>query len=1032
MEKKSSSAGFDGKEFYFEEMDGTRWLLLNVAEVLPREGIQAMEPVCRYTDVPHQSEALLSLLLPELRAQGNGDVALAASMMFLVSVNAMSWHRRPYRFLRIGGHREDALSKSMERIMGCIHPESEFCMAGERGALPEGLFDGIIFDHLGGGREALALEAKKRLRPGGLLFCVSGKKNGRNLLHLPKAQGQVFRCSQGVQLMMWERTQEDCRKLSGRWFRDEESQTAFPRKRVIVFLPYKSAMWGFMDSIWRAAAADKTCAAYVIPIPYADLDKEGNVEAWHYEIADFPSDVPVIESGRIDVEHLRPDIAYIQYPYEDKNFVSRVEDRFLARNLRPYVGQLVYVPYFMQGFCWPEHHLYAPCYGVVDKIVVQRSHMRVSLDGYNPLAKIKAGDVRFAEDILPPEKLLPLGTPVTDRILWCEAHKKVPEEWAERIGDRKVVLYNTSVYQLYNYGEDFLRKMEYVFREFQGRRDVVLLWRPHPLLEDSLPYADVAREKYLELKQRFLEEGWGILDTTPDAEMSVAIADAYLGDPSSLVYMFGITGKPAFLTTAVWLTQEPSDEEVACIWFGANFFDGKTCYFRPAGYNAFCSMDMDSKEIRVLADFGNGPERELYHGPWRDRDNRNIVYFSPNRSDAICILDVAGGTKERIHFREPLEDRNFGGTVSHGEYLYFLPNRYPAILRLHRKTHEVAYFPLEDPVSSGNLFCGAVPHGDSLYFLSDRYPAIVELDCRTGEMRYHRECMEEIQGTRTTKCAAVMAGRCVRAGRYLLIAFRLTNRVLEFDMETGDWRCHAVGPEDVDSNAMVKESEDVYWILPWQKEKIRRWDISTGTCDVVEDYPEGYECAVDWRNDEVSYRFSYVRRIGKELWLYPFYGNMMLRLDMEQKKLLKWDMELPPMERREGTSFLQQKVFIGMLDYGGKLWAQRSHDRKFMVIDKKTREVSIEPAVHMDIGTARSMMAPMSESFGPVASVPYAVQEDLRGRTVRAFLDYVAEGKHDRERQRAEYAALTNHADGTCGAAVHESMVRIAEGQGFC
>ena len=45
-------------------------------------------------------------------------------------------------------------------------------------------------------------------------------------------------------------------------------------------------------------------------------------------------------------------------------------------------------------------------------------------------------------------------------------------------------------------------------------------------------------------------------------------------------------------------------------------------------------------------------------------------------------------------------------------------------------------------------------------------------------------------------------------------------------------------------------------------------------------------------------------------------------------------------------------------------------------------------------------------------------------------MDYVTEGKHDREAQRVKYAALTNHADGTCGAAIHEEMMRIAEGQG--
>ena len=39
-------------------------------------------------------------------------------------------------------------------------------------------------------------------------------------------------------------------------------------KREIVFLPYKASMWDSLDTIWRAAVADKEhCNAYVVPIP---------------------------------------------------------------------------------------------------------------------------------------------------------------------------------------------------------------------------------------------------------------------------------------------------------------------------------------------------------------------------------------------------------------------------------------------------------------------------------------------------------------------------------------------------------------------------------------------------------------------------------------------------------------------------------------------------------------------------------------------------------------------------------------------
>ena len=113
MEKKTGSAGFDGKNFYFEEKSGTRWILLNVAEIIFREGIQSLDVVRRQATLAQKMEAALSLIMAELRPLGDGDAALASSLVMLTFLDAMSWNSQPYRILRIGGHREDALSRGL-------------------------------------------------------------------------------------------------------------------------------------------------------------------------------------------------------------------------------------------------------------------------------------------------------------------------------------------------------------------------------------------------------------------------------------------------------------------------------------------------------------------------------------------------------------------------------------------------------------------------------------------------------------------------------------------------------------------------------------------------------------------------------------------------------------------------------------------------------------------------------------------------------------------------------------------------------
>ena len=59
----------------------------------------------------------------------------------------------------------------------------------------------------------------------------------------------------------------------------EHHAKVLPRKKVLVFLPYKASMWDCMESVWRAAVEDEEhCKVYVVPIPYADLNPDHSVK----------------------------------------------------------------------------------------------------------------------------------------------------------------------------------------------------------------------------------------------------------------------------------------------------------------------------------------------------------------------------------------------------------------------------------------------------------------------------------------------------------------------------------------------------------------------------------------------------------------------------------------------------------------------------------------------------------------------------------------------------------------------------------
>ena len=131
---------------------------------------------------------------------------------------------------------------------------------------------------------------------------------------------------------------------------------------------------------------------------------------------------------------------------------------------------------------------------------------------------------------------------------------EIPPEWKRVIQKpdgsfKRIVFYNTSVSALLQHEEKMLQKMQDVFRVFrENQEDVVLLWRPHPLIratiESMRPQLWTAYERLL---GEYKEASWGIYDDTADMDRAVALSDAYYGDASSIVQLYQMTGKPVMM-----------------------------------------------------------------------------------------------------------------------------------------------------------------------------------------------------------------------------------------------------------------------------------------------------------------------------------------------------------------------------------------------------------------------------------------------------------------------------------------------------
>lgn len=342
----------------------------------------------------------------------------------------------------------------------------------------------------------------------------------------------------------------------------------FPNKKEIVFLPYKASMWDSLESVWKAADADPECEAYVMPIPYYDKNPDGTFGTFHYEGEQYPDYVPITDYKEYNLEKRHPDKIYIHNPYDDCNFVTTVDPEYYSNKLQMYTDELVYIPYFVLDEVDSSNKIavdsvksYCITKGVMnaDKVIVQSENMR---QVYIKILEGKMGKTDYA-GVKWTDKILGLGSPKFDKVCnTTRADIEIPGEWMKIIQKsdgswKKIVFYNTGLSSLLHYDEQMLRKIRNVFKFFyEQQNDVVLLWRPHPLIESTLvSMRPHLYDEYEKIKKTYQEENWGIYDDSPDVDRAIVLSDAYYGDKSSVVELYMKTGKPIMMQNVYWMEE---------------------------------------------------------------------------------------------------------------------------------------------------------------------------------------------------------------------------------------------------------------------------------------------------------------------------------------------------------------------------------------------------------------------------------------------------------------------------------------------
>lgn len=349
---------------------------------------------------------------------------------------------------------------------------------------------------------------------------------------------------------------------------------SLPVKKLFVFLPYKASMWDSLESIWRAAYADKEhCETLVIPIPYCDLSADHKPLQWHVETNLFPKDVPVTSYDAVNLEELHPDAIFVHNPYDQYNRVTSVDSRYYTSHLKNLTDCLVYVPYYVSETVTGQSFCQVPGVVHADLVITQDEANKKQFERYYPIGTP------------PPGKFLPLGSPKFDKARQARKEDfELPTEWKRIIHGRKILFYCTTISDVLQHTDKVCAKMRSVFDKFRNNSEWAFWWRPHPLMKATFQSMRTGLyEEYCRLEAEYRAEGWGIYDDTAELDRAIAYGDVYYGDHSSVMPLFEVTGKPVVFQDYDYIEEmEPFDIPV---WTNDFASDGESLWFVEGSVN---------------------------------------------------------------------------------------------------------------------------------------------------------------------------------------------------------------------------------------------------------------------------------------------------------------------------------------------------------------------------------------------------------------------------------------------------------------
>lgn len=753
-----------------------------------------------------------------------------------------------------------------------------------------------------------------------------------------------------------------------------------PRLKV-AFFPYKAEMWDSLESFYLAAREDPECDAFLVPIPYYEYERESREAHVRYDFDRFPKDEDPVPYNTFDHTDGSIDIAYIHNPYDDHNLVTSVHPSYYSRELKKYVRKLIYTPYFVTAGFMADDQLNLPVYENADYIILQSEYAKRSCKG------------TYYYD-----RILPFGSSKFDMIInKCNKGVEMPEEWKEILGNRKTLMLNTSINDLLRSNEATISKLEYFFDLIKKNKDLAVIWRPHPLLESTFrSMRPEMLERYEKLKQSFIDEKVGVLDTTPEIANTVAIADGYIGaGASSVINLFGAAGKPVFIFNNT-LREPVSREDRRKVPFQMDHFRGKL-YLRPMNMNSIFTISLNDPEHELKYE-GSIPDVQNWtfslFGPFLVGDK---LYFSPCFAEDAVSYDPVMKKIETLGSVGRRYDVRFSGPSSQ------MPVR------------KTVYF---TPVNTKFLIMEYIPE--------------------RKEWIYHQNCLAELhKGIAKPSYMSLLTGWS-SWGKYTYCSTGICNRVLKLEQGSEKFEIFYLGKNELDTEMpliITGASEEGLWFTCGGGETdiyMAPWDaLNSRDTWKVYHMPDNMEFTHDDLNDPYGL-IGGMYDFGKYMIVFPHRSPHLLKLSKETGEIsfIAEDFFKDSDKKGIGYELKFSSIIAGGCPVGRDKYAlQLSRDLRTAIIDLNDGSYEeFTPEIPEDVF---DKLVPEDAGFFKGDVFDYFRMEESRLFPLENFLEVFAKGGYEkvREEQKKALSSLASNLDGTCGVKTHEYLKQVLEAE---